>query len=59
MADSADLPLSSTGADQTPSASPLSSWNEPWSVELKQHQQRSATFPTLQSVSAAQTETGE
>jgi len=59
MADSADLPLSSTGADQTASASPLSSWNEPWSVELKQHQQRSATFPTLQSFSAAQTETGE
>ena len=59
MAASADLPLSSTGADQTASASPLHSWSEPWSVELQQLQQRSARFPTLQSFSAAQTNTGE
>lgn len=54
-----DLPLSSTGADQTATASPLSTWNEPWQVELEQLEQRSAKFPTLQSFSAGQTNSGE
>ena len=59
MTSIADLPLSSTGSDQTASASPLQSWSEPWSVELRQLKQRSARFPTRQSFSAAQTKTGE
>ena len=54
-----DLPLSSTGADQTATASPLSIWDEPWQVELEQVEQRSAKFPTLQSFSAGQTNPGE
>ena len=59
MAETADLPLSATGADQTATASPLSSWSEPWTVELKQLEQRQASFPTLQSFSAGQTSSGE
>ena len=59
MAETADLPLSSTGADQTATASPLSNWNEPWSVQLKRLNQRRTDFPTLQSFSAGQTSSGE
>ena len=59
MAETADLPLSATGADQTATASPLSSWSEPWTVELKQLNQRKASFPTLQAFSAGQTSSGE
>jgi len=59
MAETAELPLSATGADQTATASPLSSWSEPWTVELKQLDQRKASFPTLQSFSAGQTSSGE
>jgi len=59
MANTTDLPLSSTGADQTATASPLSAWDEPWQVELEQVEQRSAKFPTLQSFSAGQTNAGE
>lgn len=59
MTHTGDLPLSSTGADQTATASPLNSWGEPWTVQLKQRDQRRAEFPTLQSFSAGQTSSGE
>ena len=59
MATTGDLPLSTTGADQTATASPLSSWKEPWNVQLKRLNQGRASFPTLQSFSAGQTSSGE
>ena len=59
MADTGDLPLSATGADQTANASPLSRWNEPYTVKLQRLNQRSSRFPTLQSFSAGQTQRGE
>ena len=59
MAETGDLPLSSTGADQTASASPLSDWSEPYTVELQPLEQGGASFPTLQSFSAGQTKRGE
>jgi hypothetical protein len=59
MASTETLPLSSTGADQTATASPLSTWAENYSITLDPLQGRKARFPTLQSFSSGVTENGE
>jgi hypothetical protein len=59
MASNETIPLSSQGADQTATASPLSTWAENYTISLETLQDRRAPFPTLQSFSAGMTRSGE
>lgn len=59
MASNEAIPMSSTGSDQTATASPLLPWDKNYSVTLKPLQNRKASFPTLQSFSAGLTQSGE
>ena len=59
MAPNETIPLNATGADQTATASPLSTWAENYSISLEPLKGRQARFPTLQSFSAGMTRDGE
>jgi hypothetical protein len=59
MASTTDIQLGPPSApDQTPTANPLVTWDPQYSIELNQLEGRTAPFPTLQSFSFGQTQSG-